>query len=97
MLAVVDASDKPECRSENATLRSALQAAVQSTVITPAIEVQVLRILDRYHALQDGSGSRPLSENAACLFRKMYACQRQGRVNAYASMLIRLRRLAQSI
>jgi hypothetical protein len=96
MLAVVDA-ERPERRSEEAALRSALQAAVHSAVITPAIEVQVLRIIDRYNALQTCPGPRPLAENAACLLRKMYSFQRQGRVSAYASTLVRLRRLARSI
>jgi hypothetical protein len=97
MLAVVDATETPERRSDEAALRSALQAAVHSAVITPAIEVQVLRILDSYKALKDGPGPRLLSENATFLLRKMYSFQRQGRVNAYASTLVRLRRLVQSI
>jgi len=84
------------------TIVARIRRAVQDSLkageqMTPAVEAEVHRALDLLHREgEDGERLRKI-EDISCRLHHMRACLRSGRVNAYASNMLRLRRLVESL
>lgn len=78
----------------NGRLKQALLDALDSDYLPATLETQVHAALDG-PALPHGAPARASLETISCLLFRMQLYRRQGRVNAYASGRLRVRRLAE--
>jgi len=81
-----------------AAVRAALLWAIeQDGVITPKSEAQVHKALDLLRRAEGDPALIAKMEAMSCTIMQMGHLRREGRVNAYASQLLRLRRAAYAL
>jgi hypothetical protein len=81
-----------------ALVRAAIAAAVErGGDATPAIEAQVQQALDLLRAGPRAGEALIRIEAISCTLARMQHARREGRVNAHASALLRLRNAAQRL
>lgn len=79
------------------TVKNIVLQGVTSGYISPNAELQVQRALDLLRAEARGSELTARIEAISCTLRKMHHLLIDRRVNAYASALLRLRRVADAL
>jgi hypothetical protein len=97
MLLAIDRPQQERGNPVDLVRRTILSAVEQDKPMSPAADAQVQRAIDLLRFCPGTSDTLSRLETISCALVKMHQAQRDGRVNAYASTLLRISRAAEAL